>query len=257
MSKIVANQLADEIIASTADAENGVAGKYPDAADVLAAIKQFGLGKTLTYSNTNLNDRVLGWTGATSGAPNSPPNFPSGIVLTLEITTGTDVRCAQFFQSTNEQVYIRHKVPGTPSAWREIFHTGNIVGTVSESGGVPTGSIIERGSNANGQYTKFADGSLLCYRNIQLTQAQDYQMLATWTFPAAFSSTPSVSHCPWLNTASGYAAVAGDRVNWGVPGIVIPTASNARLDLYRSFSAPAIPSGSTIETFAIAIGRWF
>lgn len=35
-----------------------------------------------------------------------------------------------------------------------------IVGPVSQSGGVPTGAIIERGSNANGTYVKFADGSL-------------------------------------------------------------------------------------------------
>ncbi|MGZ0372300.1 gp53-like domain-containing protein, partial [Citrobacter freundii] len=32
----------------------------------------------------------------------------------------------------------------------------DVVGTVSQSGGVPTGAIIERGSNSNGEYTKFA-----------------------------------------------------------------------------------------------------
>lgn len=36
------------------------------------------------------------------------------------------------------------------------------VGTVSESGGVVTGDIIERGSNANGEYVKYADGTLIC-----------------------------------------------------------------------------------------------
>lgn len=38
-----------------------------------------------------------------------------------------------------------------------------IVGTVSQSGGTPTGAILERGSNANGEYLKFADGTLICY----------------------------------------------------------------------------------------------
>ncbi|MFL1495729.1 hypothetical protein ACI77E_30595, partial [Pseudomonas antarctica] len=37
-----------------------------------------------------------------------------------------------------------------------------IVGTVSQSAGLPTGAIIERGSNANGSYTKYADGTLIC-----------------------------------------------------------------------------------------------
>ena len=42
------------------------------------------------------------------------------------------------------------------------FHTGNILGTVSQSGGVPTGAIIESGSNVNGRYVKYADGTLIC-----------------------------------------------------------------------------------------------
>jgi hypothetical protein len=38
-----------------------------------------------------------------------------------------------------------------------------ILGTTTQSSGVPTGSIIERGSNANGYYVKFADGTIHCY----------------------------------------------------------------------------------------------
>lgn len=44
----------------------------------------------------------------------------------------------------------------------EDYHKGNVVGTVSQSGGVPTGAVIERGSNVNGDYTKFADGTMIC-----------------------------------------------------------------------------------------------
>ena len=44
----------------------------------------------------------------------------------------------------------------------EIFKQSNILGTVSESGGVPTGAIIERGSNSNGEFVKYADGTLIC-----------------------------------------------------------------------------------------------
>lgn len=38
------------------------------------------------------------------------------------------------------------------------YKRSNILGTVSQSGGVPTGAIIERGSNASGEYVRFADG---------------------------------------------------------------------------------------------------
>ncbi len=44
-----------------------------------------------------------------------------------------------------------------------VYNQNNILGTVSQSGGVPTGAIIERGSNANGEYVKFADGTLILY----------------------------------------------------------------------------------------------
>ncbi len=36
-----------------------------------------------------------------------------------------------------------------------------VVGTVSESGGTSTGSILEQGQNANGSYTKFASGLMI------------------------------------------------------------------------------------------------
>jgi hypothetical protein len=45
------------------------------------------------------------------------------------------------------------------------FHQGNILGTVSQSAGVPTGAIIERGSNSNGEYVKYADGTYVSWGN--------------------------------------------------------------------------------------------
>jgi hypothetical protein len=48
---------------------------------------------------------------------------------------------------------------GTWTPYKTAFHRGNIVGTVSQSAGVPTGAIIQRGSNANGQFTRYADGT--------------------------------------------------------------------------------------------------
>ncbi|WP_415262058.1 phage tail protein, partial [Pseudomonas chlororaphis] len=47
----------------------------------------------------------------------------------------------------------------------------SILGTVSQSGGVPTGAIIEVGTNANGAYTKFAGGTMICTRQVQVNVA--------------------------------------------------------------------------------------
>lgn len=46
------------------------------------------------------------------------------------------------------------------------FGPDNILGTVSQSAGVPTGALIERGSNANGEYVRLADGTQICTKVI-------------------------------------------------------------------------------------------
>lgn len=58
---------------------------------------------------------------------------------------------------------VRVSYNGVPTySWRYLYDTHNILGVVSQSGGVPTGSIIERGANANGEYIKYADGLMIC-----------------------------------------------------------------------------------------------
>lgn len=44
----------------------------------------------------------------------------------------------------------------------------DIVGTVSQSGGVPTGDIFERGTSAAGKYIKFADGTAIVWTSLTL-----------------------------------------------------------------------------------------
>lgn len=64
------------------------------------------------------------------------------------------------------------------------------VDTVSETSGVPTGGIIERGSDANGEYVRYADGTQECWINLFTTASS---AAATWTFPAAFLDNTKVS----------------------------------------------------------------
>ncbi|SFB18892.1 hypothetical protein [Azotobacter beijerinckii] len=58
--------------------------------------------------------------------------------------------------------------------FEELFSQGyrknNVVGTVEQSGGVPTAAIIEQGSNANGRYTRFADGTQICMKMVTWSQ---------------------------------------------------------------------------------------
>lgn len=72
--------------------------------------------------------------------------------------------------------------------WVPVYDGASSLGTVAFSGGVNTGAIIERGANSNGEYTKFADGTMICSKEEILTQSTpvgDRQIYLAWTLPAA------------------------------------------------------------------------
>lgn len=91
----------------------------------------------------------------------------------------------------------------SPKKLASHFRRGNAVGAVSQSGGIPTGAIIETGSNSNGYYTRWADGTQLCWiegvldiSNLAVntwgsTSGNGYKPAdSQWTFPAPFISAP-------------------------------------------------------------------
>lgn len=113
----------------------------------------------------------------------------------------------------------------------------DILGTVSESGGDPTGAIIEAGSNANGDYTKYADGTLICRRGGLSTASG---AAATWTYPEAFTATPAVT------STSRYTAA---------PRIIAVDPGTTTCDVYSW--APDGDDTVTPGASLIAVGRWF
>jgi hypothetical protein len=73
--------------------------------------------------------------------------------------------------------------------------TAKILGTVSQLEGVPTGAIIERGSNANGEYVRFADGMMICWATGLSVSGLTVNVMThvQYTFPATFIRPPSTS----------------------------------------------------------------
>jgi hypothetical protein len=71
------------------------------------------------------------------------------------------------------------------------YSRGNLLGVVAQSGGMPTGAVIERGSNANGTYARFADGTQICWKGgLNASYINASFCAANWTFPAAFIVAP-------------------------------------------------------------------
>ncbi|MDX0425135.1 pyocin knob domain-containing protein [Sinorhizobium medicae] len=107
----------------------------------------------------------------------------------------------QYFYRDNNQVFRRNTVNGGTSWTDWTIVELPVVGNASNSAGFPAGAIIERGSNANGEYVRFADGTQICWGtgtiNVSTTLNNHFGSSsgasvtgnALISFPAAFSNT--------------------------------------------------------------------
>jgi hypothetical protein len=133
----------------------------------------------------------------------------------------------------------------------KAFRRGNILGTVSQSGGVPTGAIIERGSNANGEYIRWADGTQICSR---------FVTYAAWPFSgtegAVYSRSPEGA-IPYPAPFIAPPFVASSCVGSG-SGVWSPLSgatTTTEWPVQRLYAASPAEQALMIST--IAVGRWF
>jgi hypothetical protein len=164
----------------------------------LMPVGAFGLGGGATTAAHNVIDNI------------DDPAPGSGIYATTDTTTGTFPFWAgpqKFGQMIrvkysngnyfdvwqgvfSDDLFVRRyrSSDGGLQPWRRLIGNHNIVGTVTQTAGLPMGAVIETGTNANGTYTRFADGTQVCRRSL----AASAGAAVTWTFPAAFAAAPAV-----------------------------------------------------------------
>ena len=144
----------------------------------------------------------------------------------------------------------------------EIFKQSNILGTVSESGGVPTGAIIEHGSNANGDFIKYADGTMICWLKGTLVDdtgpfVTSTRLSGEITYAAEFvDGSKIVVHLnvPAHQSKNFFGCDREDIVCWGTQDST-STAGN-RASVF--FTGGVDTSNAGIEFMQLtAIGRWY
>lgn len=121
-----------------------------------------------------------------------------------------------------------------------VYNRGNANGTVSQSGGIPTGALIEYGSNASGEYARFANNVQICWRTVATGQ--------------------------YTPTSHGHAAAfsAAPKVNITVDAIVSMLVSSVAVDATSFQIQPALThDGLTLTSTVnatmrcVAVGPWF
>jgi hypothetical protein len=124
------------------------------------------------------------------------------------------------------------------------YSRGNILGAVTQAAGLPTGAVMERGTGANGEFVKLADGTLVCWRagltaaTVNTAEGALWRSGdVAWTYPASFVAAPVVT---------GSADDSGVWVTTATPGT-----GSCTLRLIA-----ATTRGSTVGFRAMAVGRW-
>ena len=121
----------------------------------------------------------------------------------------------------------------------------NIIGGVGEVGGSLNGVTIEQCSSVDGDFTRLADGTMICnsnviYADIKFVVGATFRsVIQTWTFPSGFIAPPIV--------LGGAASDVANR--WVSAGQPTTSASSA-----VAFAYVSATGGSFQLT---ASGRWF
>ena len=226
--------------------------KIATTAHVLDRLQLYGIGVTtgVSVSNFDATDIPSGMyqvQNASGTNPGTAYGFllverygPGGIKQTFtHIGTTATPRMAYRTYNNNTSTW---------NPWRQIFHQGNILGTVSQSDGVPTGAVIERGSNANGGYVKFADGTMICF--VAFTGEVSVSAYGTTglNYGAAEVTLPATFYLIQGGACSGQ-----DQSRVGI----FTYASSSSTTVGKAYYITSSSSVSQTSSRFIFFGRWF
>lgn len=222
----------------------------------LLAVGAFGLGSAAAPIVADLNLANSGGTvsvesGVTANMPAGLSGRHAVIVAKSESDGGFQLLCDQ----SGDALYLRRLVAGSWGAWRRLWDSGNLLGTVSQSGGVPTGAIIEQSSGAAGTVTKWADGTMICAHTMDMSFVTASRLAADWSFPESFVAVPVLSASLDGDDLSANATPAASEVSAVV--MEAATVSSARAALHRISGLTGFGSGDSARVYVSAHGRWF
>lgn len=178
-----------------------------------------------------------GWTGHAEMGLAGDANFHLKVsadgsawteALVVDATTGIVSGAAVQASATDT-------APGRLARADYAYGRGNLVGTVAQTGGTPTGAAIESGSAAGGAYVRHADGTQICSATVSVAASGT----TTVTFAAGFVAAPRV-------TVSGKGTTAI---------IATSNAASASGVAVYAFNVSGTRIAASVEV--MAVGRWF
>lgn len=181
--------------------------------------------------------------------PGTTGTWPAGVTtaaqragILLVQRPDTAITHQRWQQNDTGAVWMRRHTAGAWTAWQRA--AAQITGTVAQTGGVPTGAVMQRGFGSGGDFVRFADGTQICTASLQLgvvttaLGALFQSAPVLWTFPIAFAFAPMVS------------GVTQTQGAWFTAALPTTTTVNV-----QGLSATSLAVGPLARL--IAVGRWY
>lgn len=159
------------------------------------------------------------------------------------------------------RVFIRSGAPsviggaGSYTKWTEIYTQARVVGSVSQSGGIPTGALFEFISTANGACLKFPDGTMICWALRSFTYGSSAHLQNTWTLPVPHAGGFAISMTMAQLTDTSIRKFNRAAASGG--GSTSAAVTSAVLRLWAT-SGDTFAAGETADGIpCLFIGRWY
>jgi hypothetical protein len=232
----------------------GTGGNTPALARTGLELNLFGIGGQAVkqFASVDMDTITENGTFGFSTPSANGPGFSYGTV-TVEARSSTEM--SQLAVSvTSDQMAIRRKANGPWEPWVQYLNTGNMVGTVSQVGGVPNGAVLQSSTNASGTWTKYADGTFTCRRRISITTAINTpinggyysgSVVPAQSYPGSFIAMPDFTSVQMTTDSSTTGWIGGRN-----SGTVDFWAGCYLMELF-----PRPAQTYNIEYFAV--GRWY
>lgn len=241
----------DKINANFSDAANAASRLVgQEVGQVLVVGGAAGLASTAeTIANWNDVNKT-GWVMA-ADAPNAPYAGAWFVGHYEKHNDSYGTLVVQAFTMSYPETYTRNKAAGVWGPWQRTLTPAVLVGTVAVDGnGKPSGAVLETGSNANGWYVRFADGTQICGLSTVLTTTtsasgalfmDEFADGSLWTYPAQFISPPA---------AHGHLNISSAWLTGQYPATI--SLAQVRFTLLSVGHLPNISIGA----YFMAVGRW-
>lgn len=165
-----------------------------------------------------------------NNVPGAPSNTGDGDWYTYQTSTGSGWGYQTAVQFFSGRTYIRYYRDSAWQPWRS--------------------DVAERGANGNGEYTRFNDGTQICFASLETPYFSAFDLSRSWNFPVNFVSGVSVVLAPtdnWYgNPPRNY------NLQTRVQGV-----SNGSCQVVAANSLGNNSPGDRVTIFAQAMGRWF